>query len=195
MISITDFIKDADSILDTLNKDYEIMQAHRSSVRQDQEDKLNTLCENMGEVLKLYSKTIYDFKSKIERNSDSHGIAVTVYTYPDIDRKITFTPVLYWNHHTPCYCIEIKECTLDDKPFNNTENIIVSETDIESLSAGFDKDKRYSTVISTFLNHCPSYTQLEEAFQSALVEYIMYCVTSTQKRNEYMADKIKSITK
>ena len=74
------------------------------------------------------------------------------------------------------------------------ENLAISEVRIERQSIGFRSDIGYSDIISTFLNHCPSYEQLDTLFQTALTRYIKTCVTYIQKRNENIAAKIKSIT-
>lgn len=71
----------------------------------------------------------------------------------------------------------------------------VSETGIEYRSDGFNNDKGFSDAVSIFLNHRPTYEQLDTTFQTAVTDYVKQCVTYIQKRNERLADKIKSITR
>lgn len=196
MKAIDDFIKDANSILNTLDKDYEAMQSQKSNVRQDQVNKFNDLCENMSTVLRQYSETIQDFNSKIGKHYDSHGTEVTVYEYPDKCKILTMTPILYWtstNKLTFYIILYIKH--KNEIGIYNSEELIVSDTGVEQITSGFNgADTGFSETVSVFLNHCPTYDQLDTAFQTALTNYIKYCVTFIQKRNENLADKIKSIT-
>jgi hypothetical protein len=196
MKAIDDLIKDADSILTTLDKDYEAMQTHKSDVRQDQVDKYDNLRNNMCSVLKQYSDTINKFRSKIDRSYDAEGTEVTIYEYPNGNKILTMKPMLYWTGTgVPTFYIKIYVKHKDERGYYDSEGLAVSETEIELLTAGLNPDnKGFSDVASIFLNHCPTYEQLDVAFQTALTDFIKYCVTSIQKRNECMADKIKSIT-
>ncbi len=195
MKAIDDFIKNANSILNTLDKDYEAMQSQKSNVRQDQVNKFNDLCENMSTVLRQYSETIQNFKSKIDKFHDSEGPEVTVYEYPDGIKVLTIVPMLYYTGDgKPTFYIKVCEKAASGKCYYNNEGLAVSETDIEIETVGFNPEKGFSDTAAVFLNHCPTYDQLDTAFQTALTNYIKYCVTYIQKRNESMADKIKSIT-
>ena len=194
-----DFIKDANSILNTLDKDYDAMQSQKSGVRQDQVDKYDDLCESMGDIIGQYSKTIYDFRNKVDKSFEPDGTEVIIYEYPNTDKILVMVPELYWtsggSSGRPAYRIHLYTKPKCGAGYYDTDNIIVSETGIESLSNGFDGDKGYSDIVSIFLNHCPTYEQLDIAFQAVVTNYVKRCVTSIQKRNENLADKIKSITR
>lgn len=92
MKTFDDFIKDADSILNTLDKDYEAMQSQKSSVRQDQAEEFADLCDDMGKVLDQYLKTIWDFRNKVDSSWDADGPEFTVFT-------LTQTGCLLYFHH------------------------------------------------------------------------------------------------
>ena len=197
MKAIDDLIKDANSILNTLDKDYEAMQSQKSDVRQDQTEKFDDLYEAMGTILKQYSETISNFRNKIDRSYDADGTEVTVYEYPNTDKILTMVPTLYWTGNgTPTFYIKLYA-----KPrsgaggYYDSDDLAISETGIEIETAGFRSDKGFSDLVSIFLNHCPTYEQLDTAFQTALTDFIKFCVAHIQKRNETMADKIKSITR
>lgn len=200
MSAIDNLIKDANSILTTLDKDYEAMQSQKSDVRQDQTEKFDDLYEAMGNILKQYSETISSFRNKIDRSYDADGTEVTVYEYPNTDKILTMVPTLYWTGNgTPTFYIK-----LYTKPrsgaggycgYYDSDDLAISETGIEIETAGFKFDKGFSDLVSIFLNHCPTYEQLDTAFQTALTDFIKFCVAHIQKRNETMADKIKSITR
>lgn len=195
MKAIDDLIKNADSILNTLDKDYEAMQTQKSGVRQDHGEKFNDLCKAMGNVLETYSETISKFRSKIDRSRDSEGTEVTIYEYPNGNKILTMTPELYWTGTgVATFYIKIYVKHKGEKGCYDSETLAISETGIELLSVGFNTDKGFSDTASVFLNHCPTYEQLDVAFQTALTDFIKYCVTAVQKRNENMADKIKTIT-
>lgn len=196
MKTFDDFIKDANSVLNTLDKDYEAMQTQKSGVRQDQTEEFNDLCEDMNSILMKYSKTIWDFKNKVNEIFDTDGPELTVYEYPNTDKKIVIIPTLYWtDNRVPTFYIQLIE-----KPkyggygYYNKQDLIVSETGIESHTNGFGEEG-FSDAVSIFLNHCPTYEQLDTAFQAVVTEFIKRCVTYIQKRNENLADKIKSITR
>ena len=196
MKTFDDFIKDANSILNTLDKDYEAMQSQESDVRQDQAEEFANLCEDMGDILGQYLETIWDFMNKVNEIFDTEGPELSVYEYPNTDRKIVIVPELYWTgNRVPTFHIEMIE-----KPktggcgYYNKEDLIVSETGIVARTGGFN-DEYFSDVVSIFLNHRPTYEQLDTAFQTAVTEYVKQCVTRIQKRNENLADKIKSITR
>lgn len=191
-----DFIKDANSILNTLDKDYEAMQSQKSNVRQDQTEEFANLCEDMGDILGQYLKTIWDFKNKVNEIYDTEGPELSIYEYPNTDRKIVIVPTLYWTgNRVPTFDIEMIE-----KPksggvgYYNKEVLMVSETGIETRTGGFN-DEHFSDAVSIFLNHRPTYEQLDTVFQAVVTDYVKRCVTSIQKRNENLADKIKSITR
>lgn len=207
MSAIDNLIKDANSILTTLDKDYEAMQSQKSDVRQDQTEKFDDLYEAMGNILKQYSETISSFRNKIDRSYDADGTEVivydadgtevTVYEYPNTDKILTMVPTLYWTGNgTPTFYIKLYA-----KPrsgaggYYDSDDLAISETGIEIETAGFRSDKGFSDIVSIFLNHCPTYEQLDTAFQTALTDFIKFCVAHIQKRNETMADKIKSITR
>lgn len=195
MKAIDDLIKDANSILNTLDKDYEAMKSHKSDVRQDQVDKYDDLCEAMGNVLEQWSKTIWEFRNKIDRARDSEGTEVTVYEYPNCNKMLTMQPLLYWTGDgKPTFYIKICIKYKDERGYYDSETLAVSETGIELVSVGFKAEKGFSDTASIFLNHCPTYEQLDIAFQTALTDFIKYCITAVQKRNENMADEIKTIT-
>lgn len=196
MKTFDDFINDANSILNTLDKDYEAMQSQKSSVRQDQTEVFNTLCENMSNILKIYSETIWDFRNKVNETFDTEGPELTVYEYPNTDKKIVMVPELYWTgNRVPTFYIQLIE-----KPkyggcgYYNKQDLVVSETGIESHTSGFGNEG-FSDAVSIFLNHRPTYEQLDTAFQATVTDYVKSCVTRIQKRNENLADKIKSITR
>ena len=197
MSAIDNLIKDANSILATLDKDYEAMQSQKSNVRQDQTEKFDDLYEAMGTILKQYSETISNFRNKIDRSYDADGTEVTIYEYPNTDKKLTMVPTLYWTGNgTPTFYIKLYEKPkMGGVGYYNSEDLAISETGIEVETAGFRSDKGFSDVVSIFLNHCPTYEQLDTAFQTALTDFIKFCVAHIQKRNETMADKIKSITR
>ena len=197
MSAIDNLIKDANSILATLDKDYEAMQSQKSNVRQDQTEKFDDLYEAMGNILKQYSETISNFRNKIDRSYDADGTEVTVYEYPNTDKKLTMVPTLYWTGNgTPTFYIKLYEKPkMGGVGYYNSEDLAISETGIEIETSGFRSDKGFSDVVSIFLNHCPTYEQLDTAFQTALTDFIKFCVAHIQKRNETMADKIKSITR
>ena len=202
MKAFDDFIKDANSILNTLDKDYEAMQSQKSGVRQDQVDKFDDLCESMGEIIGQYSKTIWDFRNKVDRAFEPDGTAVTIYEYPnDTDKILVMVPQLYWTSGgpsgKPTYRIDlyVKPKSSGAGGYYDSDSLAVSETGIELMSGGFDGDKGYSDLVSIFLNHCPTYEQLDIAFQTVATEFIKRCVTCIQTRNENLADKIKSITR
>lgn len=197
MSAIDSLIKDANSILATLDKDYEAMQSQKSNVRQDQTEKFDDLYEAMGNILKQYSETILNFRNKIDRSYDADGTEVTVYEYPNTDKILTMVPTLYWTGNgTPTFYIKLYA-----KPrsgaggYYDSDDLAISKTGIEIETAGFRSDKGFSDLVSIFLNHCPTYEQLDTAFQTALTDFIKFCVAHIQKRNEIMADKIKSITR
>lgn len=196
MKTFDDFIKDANSILNTLDKDYEAMQSQKSDVRQDQAEEFADLCDDMGNILGQYLKTIWDFKNKVAEIFDIEGPELLVYEYPDTDKKIVIVPTLYWTgNRVPTFDIEmIAKPKTGGCGYYNKEDLIVSETGIESRTGGFN-DEHFSDVVSIFLNHRPTYEQLDTAFQTAVTEYVKRCVTRIQKRNENLADKIKSITR
>ena len=197
MSAIDNLIKDANSILATLDKDYEAMQSQKSNVRQDQTEKFDDLYEAMGTILKQYSETISNFRNKIDRSYDADGTEVTIYEYPNTDKKLTMVPTLYWTGNgTPTFYIKLYEKPkMGGVGYYNSEDLAISETGIEIETAGFRFDKGFSDLVSIFLNHCPTYEQLDTAFQTALTDFIKFCVAHIQKRNETMADKIKSITR
>ncbi len=196
MKTFDDFIKDANSILNTLDKDYEAMQSQKHNVRQDQAEEFADLCDDMGSILGQYLKTIWDFKNKVDEIFDAEGPEFTAYEYPNTDKKIVIVPELYWTgNRVPTFGIELIE-----KPktggvgYYNKQDLMVSETGIETRTEGFD-DRGFSDTVSIFLNHRPTYEQLDTAFQTAVTAYVKRCVTQIQKRNESLADKIKSITR
>lgn len=196
MKTFDDFIKDTNSILATLDKDYEAMQSQKHDVRQDQAEGFADLCEDMSKILGQYLKTIWDFKNKVDKIFDADGPEFTVYEYPNTDKKLVVIPELYWTgNRVPTFYIEMIE-----KPktggcgYYNKEDLIVSETGIETRTDGFN-DEGFSDCVSIFLNHRPTYEQLDTAFQAAVTDYVKRCVTYIQKRNENLADKIKSITR
>lgn len=196
MKTFDDFIKDTNSILATLDKDYEAMQSQKHDVRQDQAEEFADLCEDMGKILEQYLGTIWDFKNKVSEIFDAEGPEFTAYEYPNTDRKIVIVPKLYWTgNRVPTFGIELIE-----KPksggvgYYNKQDLMISETGIETRTAGFN-DEGFSDAVSIFLNHRPTYEQLDTAFQAAVTDYVKHCVTCIQKRNESLADKIKSITR
>ena len=196
MKKFDDFIKDANSILNTLDKDYEAMQSQKSSVRQDQAEEFADLCDDMGNVLGQYLKTIWDFRNKVDSSIDADGPELTVYEYPNTDKKIVIVPQLYWTgNRVPTFYLSLIE-----KPksggcgYYNKQDLVISETGIESHTSGFG-DEGFSDTVSIFLNHRPTYEQLDTAFQIAVTDYVKSCVAHIQKRNENLADKIKSITR
>jgi len=197
MKEFDDFIKDANSILNTLDKDYEAMQSQKFSVRQDQVDKFDDLCEDMGSILKQYTETIWNFRNKVDRPYDSEGTEVTIYEYPSGNKILTMVPMLYWyggSSGKPTFYIKVQEKPKAERGYYNTEILAISDTSIEIQTVGFNSENGYSDTASVFLNHRPTYEQLDIAFQTALTDFIKSCVTHIQKRNESMADKIKSIT-
>ena len=196
MKTFDDFIKDANSILNTLDKDYEAMQSQKSNVRQDQAEEFADLCDDMGNVLGQYLKTIWDFRNKTDSSIDAEGPGFTVYEYPNTDKKIIIVPQLYWTgNRVPTFYIKLIE-----KPksggcgYYNKQDLMISETGIEMRSSGFG-DEGFSDTVSIFLNHRPTYEQLDTAFQAVVTDYVKDCVARIQKRNENLADKIKSITR
>lgn len=198
MKTFDDFIKDANSILNTLDKDYEAMQSQKSDVRQNQAEEFAGLCDDMGNVLGQYLKTIWDFRNKVDSPIDAEGPELTVYEYPNTDKKIVIIPQLYWTgggNRLPTFYLKLIE-----KPksggcgYYNRQDLVISETGIESHTSGFG-DEGFSDCVSVFLNHRPTYEQLDTAFQTAVTDYVKSCVTRIQKRNENLADKIKSITR
>lgn len=196
MKTFDDFIKDANSILNTLDKDYEAMQSQKSDVRQDQTEVFFNLCENMKNILSLYSKTIWDFKNKVNETFDTEGPELLAYEYPNTDRKIVIIPTLYWTgNRVLTFDIEMIE-----KPksggvgYYNKQDLMVSEEGLESCTSGFNTEG-FSDAVSIFLNHRPTYEQLDTAFQTVVTDYVKRCVTCIQQRNERLADKIKSITR
>lgn len=196
MKTFDDFIKDANSILNTLDKDYEAMQSQKSSVRQDQAEEFADLCDDMGNVLGQYLKTIWDFRNKTDSSIDADGPELTVYEYPNTDKKIVIVPMLYWTgNRIPTFYIKLIE-----KPksggcgYYNKQDLMISETGIEMHSSGFG-DEGFSDTVSIFLNHRPTYEQLDTVFQAIVTNYVKDCVARIQKRNENLADKIKSITR
>lgn len=196
MKTIDDLIKDANSVLNTLDKDYAAMQSQKSDVRQDQTEVFNGLCEDMNSILLKYAKTIYDFSSKTDRCHDSTGTEFTVYEYPDPDKLLVIVPELYWTagrEGKPTYKLNVHEKPKKGNGHYSSAYIVISETGIEAYSSGFGDDG-YSDLVSVFLNHRPTYEQLDTAFQTALADFIQFCVTCIQKRNENLADKIKAIT-
>lgn len=196
MKTFDDFIKDANSILNTLDKDYEAMQSQKSNVRQDQAEEFDNLCEDMGDILGQYLKTIWDFKNKVAEIFDIEGPEFPVYEYPNTDKKIVIVPELYWTgNRVPTFHIElIAKPKTGGCGYYNKEDLVVSETGIETHTSGFG-DEGFSDAVSILLNHRPTYEQLDTAFQTAVTEYVKRCVTYIQKRNENLADKIKSITR
>lgn len=194
--TIDDFIKNANSILNTLDKDYEVMQSQKSGVKQDQVDKYNGLCDDMNSILMKYSKTIWDFRNKIDKVYDAESDDFIVYEYPSPDKILTMVPILYWmnNNSKLTFKLNVYARLKGCSGYYDSDELIVSETGIEACSSGFNGDKGFSDLVSIFLNHCPTYEQLDTAFQAALTDFIKSCVTSIQKRNENLADKIKSIT-
>ena len=198
MSVIDNLIKDANSILATLDKDYEAMQSQKSDVRQDQTEKFDDLYEAMGNILKQYSETISNFRNKIDRSYDADGTEVTIYEYPNTDKILTMIPTLYWTGNgTPTFYIKLyaKPRSSGAGGYYDSDDLAISETGIEIETVGFRSDKGFSDLVSIFLNHCPTYEQLDTAFQTALTDFIKFCVAHIQKRNETMADKIKSITR
>lgn len=194
MSAIDDLIKDANSILNTLDKDYEAMQSQKSNVRQEQVDAFDDLCGNMKSILGRYSKTIMDLRNKLGSGHDSCGDELTVYEFPCGSKLLVIIPVIYWaGNNKLTFKLKVLEKPKDREGYYNCEYIAVTETDIDIITSGFDA-KGYSDTVSVFLNHCPSYGQLDTAFQTALTDFIKFCVTSIQNRNERLADKIKSIT-
>lgn len=194
MSAIDDLIKDANSILNTLDKDYDAMQSQKSDVIQEQIDAFDDLCENMKSILGRYSKTIMDFRTKLGSVHDSYGDELTVYEYPSGNKLLVIIPVIYWaGNNLLTFRLKVHEKPKDHDGYYNCEYLAVTETGIDIITGGFDA-KGYSDIASVFLNHCPSYGQLDTAFQTALTEFIKFCVTAIQKRNERLADKIKSIT-
>ena len=197
MKTFDDFIKDTNSILATLDKDYEAMQSQKHDVRQDQAEEFADLCEDMGKILDQYLKTIWDFKNKIDDGIfDTEGPELTVYEYPNTDRKIVIVPELYWTGNSvPTFGIELIEKPKSGASgYYNKQDLMVSETGIESRTNGFN-DEGFSDTVSIFLNHRPTYEQLDIAFQAVVTDYVKRCVTYIQQRNERLADKIKSITR
>ena len=196
MKTFDDFIKDANSILNTLDKDYEAMRSQKSDVRQDQAEEFANLCEDMGDILGQYLKTILDFKNKAREIYDTEGPELSIYEYPDTDKKIVIVPTLYWTvNRVPTFDIEmIAKPKTGGCGYYNKEVLMVSETGIETRTSGFS-DGGFSDAVSIFLNHRPTYEQLDIAFQAAVTDYVKRCVTYIQKRNENLADKIKSITR
>lgn len=194
MNAIDNLIKDANSILNTLDKDYEAMQSQKSDVRQEQINIFNDLCENMKDILNKYFKTIIAFREKLTLDHDSEGDELTVYEFTGDNKVLTIVPVLFWTGDCKLtFKLKINEKATKGRGYYNTEYITISITGIEQFTVGFN-DKAYSNTVSIFLNHCPSYEQLDTAFQTALANFIKYCVTSVQQRNETLADKIKTIT-
>lgn len=196
MKTIDDLIKDANSVLNTLDKDYEAMQSQKSDVRQDQTEVFDGLCDDMVSILSKYSKTITDFSNKIDRCRDSTGTEFTVYEYPDQDKLLVIVPELYWTAGRggkPTYKLDVREKPKEGNGYYSSAMLMISETGIEAHSSGFGDDG-YSDLVSVFLNHRPTYEQLDTAFQTALADFIQFCVTCIQKRNENLADKIKAIT-
>lgn len=196
MKTFDDFIKDANSILNTLDKDYEAMQSQKSDVRQDQTEVFFNLCENMKSILSLYSKTIWDFKNKVNEIFDIEGPELLAYEYPNTDKKIVIIPTLYWTGSgVLTFDIEMIE-----KPksggcgYYNKQDLMVSEEGLESCTSGFNYEG-FSDAVSIFLNHRPTYEQLDTAFQTVVTDYVKRCITRIQQRNEKLADKIKSITR
>lgn len=196
MKTFDDFIKDANSILNTLDKDYEAMQSQKSNVRHDQTEEFANLCDDMGSILEQYLKTIWDFKNKVSEIFDTEGPEFLVYEYPNTDKKIVIVPELYWTgDRVPTFNIQlIAKPKTGGRGYYNKEDLVVSETGIETYTSGFG-DEGFSDVVSILLNHRPTYEQLDTAFQTAVTEYIKRCVTYIQRRNENLADKIKSITR
>lgn len=197
MKAIDELIKDANSILATLDKDYEAMQSQKSDARQDQVDKFDDLCENMRAVLGQYSKIILDFRSKIGRSYDAEGTDITIYEYPNTDKILVMTPILYWTGGPASkftFYIKLRVKPKSSAMTYDSEALSIFETGIERISNGFDAEEGFSDAVSIFLNHCPTYEQLDTAFQTALTDFIKFCVTHIQKRNENLADKIKTIT-
>ena len=196
MKTFDDFIKDANSMLNTLDKDYEAMQSQKSDVRQDQAEEFTNLCDDMGNILGQYLKTIWDFKNKVAEIFDAEGPELTVYEYPNTDRKIIIIPQLYWTgNRIPTFCIEmIEKSKTSGVGYYNKHDLMISETGIESRTSGFS-DEGFSDAVSIFLNHRPTYEQLDTAFQAVVTNYVKSCVTRIQKRNENLADMIKSITR
>lgn len=206
MKTFDDFIKDANSILNILDKDYEAMQSQKSNVKQDQAEEFANLCKDMGDILGQYLKTIWDFKNKVSKIFDTEGPEFPVYEYPNTDKKIVIVPKLYWagsrvpklywaGNRVPTFHIQlIAKPKIGGCNFYSKEDLVVSETGIEMHTSGFS-DEGFSDAVSILLNHRPTYEQLDTAFQTAVTEYVKHCVTYIQKRNKNFADKIKSITR
>lgn len=196
--TIDDFIKDANSILNTLDKDYEAMKSQKSGVRQDQVDKFDDLCDDMNSILMKYSKTIYEFRNKTDGSFEPDGTDVIIYEYPDTNNILVMEPSLYWtsggSSGKPAYRINLYRKSKGSTGHYSSDSITVSETGIETYTTGFSADKGFSDEVSIFLNHRPTYEQLDITFQTVLTEFIKCCVTYIQTRNEKLADKIKTIT-
>lgn len=192
MESINELLEQADSLMNTLDKDYEAMSLQRGEITDKHKETYWDLMEDAGNILESYAPELYKFKQKAGTTHNAQGTFQIIYQDEAEDFEIVFVPCIYWDHEKPCFQMSVRKRGISCKGY--IESIYMYAREAEPCT-DYDNFKDHAKLFELFLNHCPSREQLKIAFESALTAYIKEIMSFIQKRNEQLAKEIQEANK
>lgn len=203
---LEELLAHTNSVLNTLDKDYEAMQLQKSGVRENQSKVLGELVNNLRKIFTEYKPTIMDIASKLDRYClDRHSNNILVHQNDGFVYYYSVGIDWFSNEGLTDCRIELVcrqmgldrysiETILEESKCWNSTWLYVYTDRTEEYGKNFCLES-LADYTSVFLNHCPDYEQLKLAFEQAVTRYIQDCMKKIQERNETLANKIKEVTK
>ena len=193
-----EFLKQTDSMLGTLNKDYEAMKLQKADKRSQQSEILKTLTADLVDLFDSAVDLIIKYKDQASYLNS--GCAAPAHIVHDDGQFIYFYKLLVgWYSSTPKLRLDVayirKESYSEDGNHYHSRCDLSVEQDKEVYIPESWSPESMSNYISVFLNHCPCKDQLEIAWQETLTAYVKECMEDVQHRNEQMANKIQEVNK
>ena len=193
-----EFLKQTDSMLGTLNKDYEAMKLQKSDRRSQQQEIFNTLT---ADLVDLYDSTV-DLIIKYEKQSgylNSGSDCPTHIVYDDGQYVYFYRMRINWSSDKPMLKLRVSyvtkdKYTSDGQHFHSCSDLCIEQDKEVNIPDSWSQENM-ADYISVFLNHCPCKDQLEIAWQETLTAYVKECMEDVQHRNEILANKIKEVNK
>ena len=196
--SFDEFLKQTDSMLGTLNKDYEAMKLQKTNKRSQQSEVLKTLTADLVDLFNSTVDLILKYKEQAEYlNSGSTAPAHIVY---DDGQFIYFYKLrVYWRSGKPTLELVVSYIRGDNYSADGSHYHSRSSLDVEQDKEVYIPEQwspeSMTDYVSVFLNHCPCKDQLEVVWQETLTAYIKECMEDVQHRNEKLANKIQEVNK
>lgn len=192
MESISELLEQADSLIETLDKDYEAMSLHRGEITDKHREIYFDLMEDAGNILESYAPELYKFMQKAGTTYDAQGTSQIIYQDEAEDFEIVFVPCIYWIDKHPNFQMAVRKRRIKFKGYVESVYLYAHETE---PCADYNSFKDHAQLLELFLNHCPNREQLKVAFESALTVYIKEIMSFIQRRNEQLAKEIQEANK